>query len=259
MKRYLLFQALYLSFFSKDFYQDVRKNWKGTVFLYLLVLLALTWIPVMVSMHAGLSAFVDNEAPKYINQIPKITIIKGEVSLDRPAPYTIIVPDTKAPLVVIDPSGKITSLDQTPAFVLLTKTKFMTRQQNRAETRIYDLSQIQSFTIEQEQVNGWVQAFRKWFAFVAYPFALAFSYTYRIVQILLYAAIGMLFVSTLKTSLDYMDVVRLTAVAITPAVILNTAHSLLNFHVPYFWLFCFLIAMGYLFFAVKANAGKGPE
>jgi len=259
MKRYSIFHALYLSFFSNGLYQDVRKNWKGTVFLYLLVLLALTWLPVMVSVHAGLSDFVENEAPKYVNQIPKITITRGEVSLDRPAPYAIIDPDTSAPLIVIDPSGKIASLDQTLAPALLTKTKFMMRQRHRAETRIYDLSQIENLTIEREQVNGWVQAFKKWFAFVAYPFALAFSYAYRIIQVLLYAAIGMLFARLLKASLDYMDVVRLAAVAITPVIILTTVRTLWGFHVPYFWPLCFLAAIGYLFFAVKANAGKGPE
>lgn len=34
---------------------------------------------------------------------------------------------------------------------------------------------------------------------------------------------------------------------------------LTGLHVPAYWLFCFVIAMGYLFFAVKSNAALPPE
>lgn len=45
MKNYSVFHPLYLSFFSKSLYQDVAKNWKGTGLAYLLLLLALAWVP----------------------------------------------------------------------------------------------------------------------------------------------------------------------------------------------------------------------
>ena len=77
---------------------------------------------------------------------------------------------------------------------------------------------------------------------------------------LLYAAIGMLFVKMLKVPLDYLAVLRLASVSITPAIILSTLQTLTGFHVPVFWLICFAIAMGYLFFAVKANTAPAtPE
>jgi uncharacterized protein DUF1189 len=254
MKRYSLLQPLYLSFFSRDLYRDVRSNWKGTGFLYLLLLLALTWMPVMAKLHASLAAGIRQEAPKFVNQVPKITILHGEVSIDRPVPYTIADPDSGTPLLVIDTSGQISSLDQTPAVALLTKDKFMFRQERKGETRIHDLAAIDEFTLDRDRVNGWVQAFGKYFATVAYPFALAGSFVYRILQMLLYAAIGLLFAKMLNASLDYVTVLRLASVSITPAVILSTLRTVVNVTVPAFWLLCFAVAMGYLFFAVKANA-----
>jgi hypothetical protein len=258
MKRFSILEPLYLSFYSSDLYRDVRTNWKGTGFLYLLLLLAVTWLPVMYKLHVGIAESVQQEAPKYLDQVPKITIVRGEVSIDRPVPYTISDPDGGTPLMVIDTSGTITSFEQTKALVLLTKNKLMYQQPNRAETRIYDLSKVDGLTIDREFVNGWVQAFRKYFTAIAYPFALAGSFSYRVLQLLIYAAIGMLFVNLLKVQMDYMAVLRLASVSITPVIILTTLRTLTGFHVPLFWLLCFVLAMGYLFFAVKANSVPAP-
>lgn len=257
MKRYSILHPLYLSFFSRDFYRDVRTNWKGTGFLYLLLLLSITWLPVMYKLHLGISKGVQQVAPNYVDQVPKITIVHGEVSIDRPVPYTIS-DHSRAPLLVIDTSGTISSFEQTTALALLTKNKFMYRQEHGAETRIYDLNKIASFTLDRDLVNGWVQAFRKYFAALAYPFALAASFVYRVLQLLLYAALGMLFVNMLKVPLDYLAVLRLASVSITPVIILTTLRTLTGVHVPALWLLCFVIAMGYLFFAVKANAVPAP-
>lgn len=258
MKRFSMLHSLYLSFFSRDLYRDVRTNWKGTGFLYLLLLLSITWLPVMVKVHGVMSEGVRQEAPKYIDQVPKITVLHGEVSIDRPVPYTISVPDSSTPLLVIDTSGSITSFEQTTALALLTKNKFMYRKANGTETRIYDLSRIDDFTLDRDRVNGWVQAFGKYFATLTYPVALAASFAYRVIQMLLYAAIGMLFVKMLKVPLDYLAVLRLASVSITPVIILSTLQMLTGFHVPAYWLLCFAIAMGYLFFAVQSNAEPAP-
>lgn len=260
MKRYSILHPLYLSFASRDLYRDVRTNWQGTGFLYLLLLLAITWLPIMVKVHRDISEEIRREAPKYIEQVPQVTIVKGRVSIDQPVPYTISNPDDRAPLMVIDTAGTITSFEQTPAPVLLTKDKLMYRKPRAAETRIYDLTGIDELTIDRGIVSIWVEAFRKFFAIVAYPFAVAGSFAYRILQMLFYATIGLLFVKVLKSSLDYLAVLQLASVSITPVIILNTLRTLTELHVPAQGLVSFAIAMGYLFFAVKANVDtRKPE
>jgi hypothetical protein len=258
MKQYGVFHPLLLSFYSKSLYRDVAKNWKGVAFSYLLLLLALTWVPVMMHFHNSLSDGISREAPQIVNQIPKITITKGEVSIDAPVPYSIIDPQSGEQIAAIDTSGQITSIDQTKAIVLLTKKNLIVRQQHRGETRIFDLSAIQSLTLDRDSVMSWLQAFKKWFALIAYPFALGASFAYRIIQVLIYALIGMLFASILKTTPDYTALVRLSVIAITPVVLLNTLRKLLDVPVPMTWLISFVIAMGYLFMAVKANADAEP-
>jgi hypothetical protein len=258
MKRFSVFHPLFLSFYSKPLYQDVAKNWKGGGFLSLLIVLVLTWIPVMITVNAEVGAFLDREAPKYINQVPKISVEKGEARVDVPTmPYSIIDPSSGMELMVIDTTGRITSLEQTPALSLLTKTKFMMRQEQRNEIRVFDLAAFEGLTLDSGRVNGWVQAFKSGFAIIAYPFAVAGSYLYRIVQALIYALIALIFARVLKVSLEYGALLQLALVAITPVLLLNTLRTVLGVPVPFAGLISFIVALGYLFLAVKANAGNG--
>ena len=50
--------------------------------------------------------------------------------------------------------------------------------------------------------------------------------------------------------------VRLSVVAFTPAIMLETVHAALNLSYPYSSFFSFLITGGYLFYAVASNSEK---
>jgi len=251
MRKYSIFHVPFLSFFSKKLYIDVGRNWKGVNFLYLLLLLTVCLIPTMINLHRGMSNFVNNEAPAIINQIPEITITDGRVSIKEAQPYYIIDADSNKPLAIIDTTGRIDSLKETDALCLLTGNKVIMKKSN-FENRTYDLSQIESFAINGEQITGWLQIGKKFLAVVIYPFALLGSYVYRIVQVLIYAAIGLLFASFCNTKLSYAALVRLAVVAVTPCIIVSTALGLAGTSLPGF--LYLVMALVYLFFAVKSNA-----
>jgi len=250
-KRYSMLQALYLSFFSRDLYRDVRENWKGMGFLYLLLLLAVTWVPIIYKMQGELSEVIRQEVPKYLEQMPKIMIAGGRVSIDRPVPYTILEPDGRTPFMVIDTSGRLVSLGQTDATVLLTGDQIMFRRP-RGDGKIYDLSGTYA-SIDRDLVDRWVRTFGKYFGVVAYPIVLAGDFVYRFLQVMICAAIGIIFVNKLGAPLDSEAMFRLASVALTPAVIIPTLLLLSGIHVPESQIVFFAIAVGYLYFAVKAN------
>jgi hypothetical protein len=205
----------------------------------------------MINVHRGMSNFVNNEAPAILNQVPEITITDGLVSIDEAQPYYIIDPDGNKPLAIIDTTGRIDSLKETNALCLLTGNKVIMKKSN-FENRTYDLSQVKSFAINGEQITGWLQTGKKYLAVVIYPFALLGSYMYRIVQVLIYAAIGLLFASLCNTKLSYAALVRLAVVAVTPCIIVSTVLGLAGTSIP---AFLYLVAaLVYLFFAVKSNA-----
>jgi len=249
MRRYSILHVPALSFFSKKLYIDVGLNWKGVNFLYLLLLLTVCWIPTMIMVHRGIADFVNNDAPAIVNQVPQITITDGQVSIKEPQPYYITDLDSNNPLAIIDTTGQIESLEDTDAFCLLTANKIIT-QQSDFEIRTYDLSEIEAFALDSERVTAWLHIARKFLAPAIYPFAVFGSYAYRIVQVLIYAAIGLLFASFCKTTLSYATLIRLAVVAVTPCIIVGTILGLAETSIPYF--LYIVAALVYLFFAVKS-------
>lgn len=252
-KRYSVIQAIYMAFYSGDLYQDVAQRWHGVGAAYLLLLVTLCWLPMLIKIHVGFADFASHDAPKIVGQIPPITIDKGKVSTTVETPYFIKDPDNGRELAIVDTSGQITSLDGRDAKVLLTQNKLVTRQ-STAEVREYDLSQVQHFEFTRERAQDWLTTFKDLFVPILAPFAILFGYIYRILQLLLYAAIGMGFASASNVKLEYGTLMRLAAVAVTPAMIINTASDVWGKSIPFWWLICFAIAMCYLFFAVKSAA-----
>jgi hypothetical protein len=254
MRKYSTVQPIYMSFFSKAFYKDVGENWRGISFLYLFLLLALTWIPLMFKLQSGLNNFIIDEAPKLIRQVPRITISKGEVKTDAEMPYFIRDTNGK-PLMAIDTTGKINSLEEAGVTALVTKDKFIIKKSS-VETRTFNLSQIEALTIDQSVIYNIAEAIRQWALIILYPVITALSFVYRIIMALVYALAGLLFARSLKADLKYAALISLAIISMTPAIIINTAYNYMELRIPYWFPISFFISMSYLYFAVKANSEK---
>ena len=221
MSKYSLFQIPLLSFYSTDLYRDMAFNKKGTGFAYLFLLLAFCWLVIIFAMDSKIDAYFDEYSPAFLDQFPEITIQDGKASILESQPYYIDDPETGRPLAVIDTTGTINSLEQTEAVMLLTKNT-VTFEKSKMETRTFDLSEVGDMVIDRTLLSTWVEAAKSYMAVVMYPFALAGSYFYRIIQMLIYAAMGLVFASMLKVEPDYSQLLRLSVVAATPAILINT-------------------------------------
>lgn len=253
MRRYSVFHPLVLSFFSKSLYRDVGKHWRGTGLLYLLMVLALVWIPTIIKGHLEMSRWIDGDSKEITKQIPAITITKGQVSTDVPTPHYIKDPKTGADIAIIDTTGEYETLENTDAKFLLTKSKLIvSKSGGRSET--YSLSSVESFYVNRSRVESWLLRARQLFVPVLYPLALIFSFIFRAIQILIYALIGLLFARMLNANLDFKTLMRLAAISITPVLILNLLFEFVPVHIPWWSLLGIIIALAYLFFAVKVNA-----
>jgi len=250
-KKFSIIHLPLLSFFSEALYRDVGLRWKGTNLAYLLLLLAVCWIPTMVALHIVLADFIANEAPAVVEQVPQITITDGRVSIDEPQPYYITHPESNDVLAIIDTTGTVVSLEDPNTVCLLTRTKLIGRQ-SKFETRVYDLSRVENFVLDADRITGWLHTAGKLLAVIMYPFALFTSYAYRIIQALIYAAVGLLFARWCNTTLSYKALLRLAVAAVTPAIIINTVLSAARVRLPFAGLFYLAVALGYLFFAVRA-------
>jgi hypothetical protein len=254
-KHYRLWQVPPLAFFSRALYRDVALRWQGVVFGYLLLLLALCWIPGVIRIHRSFASFVDEEAPLVIDQVPEITIIDGQAFVDQPQPYTIRDPETDEALLVIDTTGSITSLEQTGARGLVTARQAIFKK-SAIETRSFSFENVERYTLDQEKIYRWLDSAKTWAAPVLYPLCTLGSFAYRIVQVLIYACLGLLLTSLLKGKLPYDALLRLSVLAITPAIIIGTLLDAAAIELPLTGLWFFLLTMGYLWFGIHAAIGR---
>lgn len=253
MKQYTIIHPLYMSFYSKSLYSEVAREWSTRFcFLYLLSLLALCWIPGMIRIDSDVTDYIDNEAPKYVRQLPAITITKGQASLSEQQPYIIKDPGSGEPVMIIDTTGQITSLSKSKAAMLLTKTQLITRDGGK-ESRILSLSELGDLEINKDLVYDWLESFSEWFAIMLYPFAVLFSFAFRSLQVFIYALAGSFFLRGFKIKLNYRLLMRLGAISITPVVIFNTLVIFFSIALPLPWLINAMIAAGYLIFAVRSS------
>ncbi len=222
---------------------------------YLLALLALSVIPGVMKIQSNLSTFLNTEAPRFVRQFPTITITDGKVSISKPEPYYINDEKTGKPVIIIDTTGKITSLNGLPAVILVTKGAIMVKTDSN-EARTLDLSDIKSLVVDRRVIYNWMDNFQEWSSFVFYPVAIFFSFLYHLIEVTFYSATGLIFARSLRTRLRFRAVVRLAVMAETPSVVLGLFLGVTGFDMPYWWYISLLVTTAYVYFAVRANSDK---
>lgn len=251
--RYSRLAALVLSFFSSNLYRDVAQRWRGFGFWYLVLLVSVSWLPFAIKAQVGFSKFVRQEAPRTLQGFPGITINQGVVSIDRPEPYLWRDPDSKEVIMYVDTSGAFDLPEGARAKVKLGRSQ-VTVEQSAYETRTYDLSQVQSFSVDKTRLLGWMQTASYWIGVGLFGFMAVLTLVWHLIQILIYAAIGLALCGMLGARLDYPALLRLAVIAITPAVLIDTALDFAGVHLPFSGWVWLALEMAYLALAIKANA-----
>lgn len=125
---YRLWQALYLAFYSSRLYVDVAKRWRGYGFLYFLLMIGITMIPLSARIIFDFNQYVEEQVLLPFKQIPPLYIQNGSVSFDQPMPY-FIKNNAGHVVVIIDTTGKVTKINKVyPELTLLvTKHKLYSR------------------------------------------------------------------------------------------------------------------------------------
>ncbi len=173
--------ALYGLLFP-DIYRDVVQFWRGFCLLYLLSLVTLCSIPGMVKLHNQLSAFVANDAPAYVKQMPTLTIAKGVLTLPENRPYVITDPATNEIAMIIDTSGRYQTLEQAKARILITERQM--HIQTGTEPVAVNLSQVEDMTLDQAKMYETLEILAEWAAITFFPAAVFLAYLYRVVQMI---------------------------------------------------------------------------
>ncbi len=251
MRKYGCFHAILLSFYSRDLYRDVAQNWGGRVLLYLLLLLSLCALVITLDVQFLINKDFPPLVEKVTAQAPELKIVKGIVSTPQNRPYLLRDPDTKKVFAVIDTSGKYTTIENSDLTFLLTKTYFMS-QSDRHEIKKSMLPTSLNADLKPDEVKHVIDKGASWFWVIIFPAILFFTYIYRILQAFFYAIFGRIMAAFTSSSLGYFDILKLTMVTVTPAILIKLLVSLTFGFFYLDWLVYFLIAMGYLLFAITS-------
>lgn len=254
MKKYSVFHPLWMSFFSKDFYLDVLRNWKGISFLYLLILVVIVIIPPAIHFKQGVSAMV-RESPKIVEQMPEITIKGGVVSTPENRPYFIRDPKEKRAYGIIDTSGRYLTVQGTDAVVLMTRNRLFLKH-SEVETRQYDLSNITELRITRSDIAGWIDWADKWIVAGVVFFMVIGLYIWKVIAALIYTVICLIITSIMKVTIPYSSKLSLAIIAMTPVSLLIWVFDFFKISIPYEWLLSLAATTFFMAFGIYMNKGS---
>jgi hypothetical protein len=225
-KKYSVIKAPAFAFFAGDFYRDVAENWQGTGCLYLLGLLTLCWTVTTVTLSLPIVNWAFNkDTQSYIAQLPKMKLADGKMSIDKPTPYFLKDPSNGENVAVFrtEPGSKVEDSD--PAIVIT-----QTAIEAHSGSNIQPISDFQSMSVAAPSIEidsaGVKQAVET--TAIAIPI---FTFCFGLPSALLgcfilaaiYGGIGMLIANgSMQKELTFETCLRLTNVAMTPAIIIST-------------------------------------
>ena len=245
--------ALWRSFYSAALYRDVQR-WRGKALLYLAMVLLLCWTPVTIRMQLRLAGILQRAEEKVVPQMPQIQFAQGKISTPENRPYLYHFGEGAQKLgIIIDTSGRYTSLEGQDAQFLLTRNRCFIRQKT-GEVREYDLSKSRTkpMVINGQVLHKIFQLVRKWALLCLFVFIFVFSFLKRLIQAFLIALIGLALAMALETDLDLGELLSLAIVSMTPAMLLETAATLTGIQFRWMWLLWGLLILGYFVFAINA-------
>ncbi len=265
MRQFKYYQAYFCSFFSAKLYRDVCQNWKGLGFAYIFSLLLWLAIPVTFSFFF-LSLKYIYDFQQVLHKVHQIPVAGEQIQFQQPMPFYIYDQyDSKDLIAVIDTTDK-TTLEQ------ISKTRFLIRssdvlihQPNSHNVLTLPASALGNVVINEQNFISLIAAYVGLGVLGFYVIFLIISFLYRILQMLIYSALGYLFFKRKRwhQGLEYGAVLRLSAVAITPAVVMSCIFEAINLYTNQFrgaalWLllFYFFLSMAYLFFAFHVNRSE---
>jgi hypothetical protein len=239
-RRYGRIRGLVLSLGSADFYRDVARNWHGIGLLYLLLVIMLTWIPILGKWQSAVGRFIQED-------FPELAIKKGKVTSPVAQPF-VISDGQGTPIFILDTTGK-TDFDKTDAKILVTEEKFFQRDGNRVQ--IHDLKDFPDFDLSKETLANWGKTASTWLGLVLFPFVVLWSLVGWLLVMLVAGGIGM--AAKGRTWLSFGTVLRLAAVGSTLGMYFAAAVWFFSIDVPpwLYYLICFALTLAYTIFGIK--------
>lgn len=285
-RKFSPWKAVYLAFYSADIYIDAARSWKGLGFQYLVLLLVCLWTVTALNVHFIVSAYLDDYLIPLVEQIPELMITNGVMRMksDKELLYVkdprdgrVLITFDLRPELAADPAATNPAATDPPTDPATSQAADEAEPAGAPEFKepeqdgIYvyprkmyfkSKSQFQPIDFQSSWESPYKPAsflpyltrFKTWIGpLVLAVFWLA-SFVLCAIQALIYGLIGKLIALMNKCPLTYQQIVRISVVALTPVLILDTLQKLVGMGLPAWTLASIIIAVAYIYFGVRANS-----
>lgn len=261
MRRYILLQGLYLSFYSRDFYRDVAHNWQRTAFVFLILLALLITLRITFLLEHNLGDIYRNHAPGYLPQLPEIIIEDGVARTKEEIVWPIYEPKTGHLVGIIDTTREQADPDVVGHVLFYLSSHEFAYRRSADDIRTFKLKRLPDTTINRHKARVYLSFVSNWLTWVLFLPLWFVAYFVKLAHALLLGMIGTLACKLFNVTLSLPALMAMAIMATTPAVIIEFLISLQKTNFVISWWISSLIALGFLIYGIRANLQplSGPE
>lgn len=221
------------TFYAPPVYNGIARDEQGIGARYILLTTAAMLAVVMITVFkSGIFDIGFKKLPAVMQTFPVVTIRDSKLSIDKPVPYTITLPETEVKAVVDtnyhmqDLATLATKMEREKIVVLVTESAFITRTQD-GELRVKDFAgmKLGDGVITHETWDKLADMLATWGLPVLVTFIIVFSgaaiFLYGLIATFMSAVVVSLLSAILRTNLAFDAAMRLAAAARVPVTVIT--------------------------------------
>lgn len=258
LTKYKIWQAPIFAFFSTQFYRELGINGKGAGFVYMFLLLVISSAIPALKGFASAQQILLNHNAQIANQFPEIRIENGKLSINKESPSFVSNPETGDYIIAFDTSGQ--NLVSPELNVPLLVTADSVTSVGGQPTSFKGINNVH---LTPQGLMHWAKVLS--FAIPAgyYVYQVASQWLQNIVMAFAFSLAGLLLARTVAVNIKYEGILRITSYALGNVIILDgivnifpitvPGGGVMEFALPSWFLYKFILGLGYTLFGVGAN------
>lgn len=244
--------AVYQCWYSPRIYREAAHTWRGLGYQYLVLLLVTLWALAAIHVQFLVNDFVEGYLRPLVNDFPQGEIKKGVVIIDKPGGVYQVKDRRNGRLVFdFDLRDGAPFPEKSKDGFFFRRNGYLIQYQGRQASYIYGANT--DFKLDKVPAYRAMQLAEAWSGLAVLGTLWLASFLFCALQVLVYALLGKLLAILNRRRLNYTQLVRLSVVAITPALIIDTIQRLLCAGIPAWTLTSIGLTIGYLIFGIRAN------
>lgn len=248
--------AMIRSFYAAEPYRDSVYRWRGIGFSYLLLLTFITMLPLFLLFYQEVTDFFDREGPDLIAQMPEIVIQNGKASV-RGTMEPVEIRTSEGFLVgVVDTTNSHSVPADGLGFVVSEHQLILNIASGVQEVFSFErLGTQEPVVLTRDSYAAMVDNIGLFLWLGLLPGAVLGMALMRVFMTVVFSLASLIMSAFLRVPIDYPALLRFTAVAMTPAVVVEVW---LGWMITNLMFVTMAISLGYIYFGLRVLGREQP-